>query len=85
MNKIKDFFKKYFITGLLVIIPVWATFYVLRAILGWIDGMLGPLLGTYLELRFPGVGIVNAVREDPKRKGLLFAGTEQANSDDSQR
>lgn len=58
MKKIKDFFKKYFITGLLVIIPVWATFYVLRAILGWIDGMLGPLLGQYLELRFPGLGIV---------------------------
>ena len=58
MKKIRDFFKKYFITGLLVIIPVWATFYVLRAILGWIDGMLGPLLGQYLELRFPGVGIV---------------------------
>jgi len=58
VKKIRDFFKKYFITGLLVIIPVWATFYVLRAILGWIDGMLGPLLGQYLELRFPGVGIV---------------------------
>ncbi len=58
MKKIKDFIKKYFITGLLVIIPVWATFYVLKAILGWIDGMLGPLLGTYLELRFPGLGIV---------------------------
>ena len=37
MKQVKDFFKKYFITGLLVIIPVWATFYVLRAILGWID------------------------------------------------
>jgi uncharacterized membrane protein len=58
VKKIKDFFRKNFITGLLVIIPVWATFYVLKAILGWIDGMLGPLLGTYLELRFPGVGIV---------------------------
>jgi uncharacterized membrane protein len=58
VKKVKDFFKKYFITGLLVIIPVWATFYVLKAILGWIDGMLGPLLGQYLGLKFPGLGIV---------------------------
>ncbi len=61
MKKIKVFLKKYFITGLLVIIPVWATFYVLRAILGWIDGMLGPLLGEYLGLKFPGLGIVTLV------------------------
>jgi hypothetical protein len=26
----------------------------------------------------PAGGIINAVREDPKRKGLLFAGSEQA-------
>lgn len=61
MKKIKAFLKKYFITGLLVIIPVWATFYVLKAILGWIDGMLAPLLEQYLGLRFPGLGIVTLV------------------------
>ena len=58
MKKIKDFFKKYFITGLLVIIPVWATFYVLKAILGWIDRMLGPRLAQYIGLEIPGLGIV---------------------------
>jgi len=61
VKKIKAFLKKYFITGLLVIIPVWATFYVLKAILGWIDGMLAPLLEQYLGLRFPGLGIVTLV------------------------
>lgn len=58
MKKIRDFLKKYFITGLLVIIPVWVTFYVLRGILGWIDGMLGPVLEYSLGVRFPGLGIV---------------------------
>jgi len=58
VKKIKDFFKKYFITGLLVIIPVWATFYVLKAILGWIDRMLGPRLAQYIGLEIPGLGIV---------------------------
>ncbi len=61
MKKIKDVFKKYFITGLLVIIPVWATYYVLEAILGGIDRMLGPRLAQYIGLKIPGLGIVTLV------------------------
>jgi uncharacterized membrane protein len=61
VKKVKDFFKKYFITGLLVIIPVWATFYVLKAILGWIDDMLGPGLAQYIGLKIPGLGIITLV------------------------
>lgn len=61
MKKVKDFFKRYFITGLLVIIPVWATFYVLKAILGWIDDMLGPRLAQYIGLKIPGLGIITLV------------------------
>lgn len=61
MRKIKDFFKKYFITGLLVIIPVWATFYVLSGLLGIIDGMLGDLPLRYIGLDFPGLGIITLV------------------------
>jgi photosystem II stability/assembly factor-like uncharacterized protein len=33
---------------------------------------------THIVNGIPDGGIVNAVREDPKRRGLLFAGTEQA-------
>jgi photosystem II stability/assembly factor-like uncharacterized protein len=33
---------------------------------------------THVTSGIPDGGIVNAVREDPKRKGLLFAGTERA-------
>jgi hypothetical protein len=33
---------------------------------------------THITNGIPGGGIINAVREDPKRKGLLFAGSEQA-------
>ncbi len=33
---------------------------------------------THITRGIPDGGIVNAVREDPKRRGLLFAGTEQA-------
>jgi uncharacterized membrane protein len=58
VKKIKDFLKKYFITGLLVIIPIWATYYVLSALLSLIDGMLGDVPRYFLGLKFPGLGIV---------------------------
>ena len=61
MKKFKDYIKKYFITGLLVLIPVWATFYVLSGLLSLIDGMLGNLPGHFIGLDFPGLGIVTLV------------------------
>jgi uncharacterized membrane protein len=61
VKKIKDFFKKYFITGLLVILPIWATYYVLSALLSVIDGMLGDLPHYFLGLKFPGLGIITLI------------------------
>ncbi len=61
MKKIKDFIKKYFITGLLVIIPVWATYYVLTGLLSVIDGLLGDLLEYYIGYTFPGLGIITLI------------------------
>lgn len=58
MKKFKDFFKKYFLTGLLVIIPIWATYYVLSALLTVIDGMLGDLPLYMIGHKFPGLGIL---------------------------
>ncbi len=61
MKKLKFLVKKYFITGLLVIIPVWATYYVLSALLSVIDGMLGDLPRYLIGLKFPGLGILTLV------------------------
>lgn len=61
MKKIRDRFRKYFITGLLVIVPVWATFYVLSALLGWIDDILGDLPQQFIGFHFPGLGIVTLI------------------------
>jgi len=73
VKKIKDFFKKYFITGLLVILPVWATYYVLSALLGVIDGILGDLPAHFLGRRIPGLGIVTLILF-VLVTGVLFAG-----------
>lgn len=58
MKKIRVFFKKYFITGLLVILPVWATYYVLTALLGVIDDILADIPAHFLGSRIPGLGII---------------------------
>ena len=58
VKKINVFIKKYFITGLLVLIPLWATYYVLSGLLGMIDGLLGDLPAYFVGFRFPGMGII---------------------------
>jgi uncharacterized membrane protein len=58
VKNLKVFLQKYFFTGLLVVVPVGVTVFVLRAILGWIDHILGDLPGAVLGLHFPGLGII---------------------------
>jgi uncharacterized membrane protein len=58
VKKIKDFLRRNFITGLLVIIPIWATYYVLAGLLSVIDGMLGDVPRYFLGHKFPGLGII---------------------------
>ena len=61
MKKINDFLKKYFITGLLVLIPLWVTYYFLSGLLRMIDGILGDLLTRLIGFRIPGMGIITLV------------------------
>jgi len=58
VKKFQIFLKKYFFTGLLVVIPVGVTVLVLKSILEWIDSILGDLPGTLIGLTFPGLGII---------------------------
>jgi len=50
--------KKYFITGLIVIVPVFATFYVLWAVFKFLDNITGGILQNYLPVYVPGVGFL---------------------------
>lgn len=61
MKNLKNFFRKNFITGLLVLVPLGVTAYVLKGLLGWIDNILGDLPGDVIGLRFPGLGIITLV------------------------
>ena len=58
MSKIR----RYFVTGLLITLPVFFTFYVLFAVFRFIDGVWGRLINYYLKKEFgffiPGLGII---------------------------
>jgi uncharacterized membrane protein len=58
LGYIKDSIKRYFLSGILVIVPLIITYVVLRFFLSSIDGILSPLLVRYLGYDIPGLGIV---------------------------
>jgi len=61
VKKLKNFLKKNFITGLLVLVPLGVTIFVLKGLLGWIDNILGDLPGYVIGHRFPGLGIITLI------------------------
>lgn len=73
MKKLQHFLKKNFLTGLLVVVPVAVTVFVLEALLGWIDNLLGDLPGSFIGLQFPGLGIITLLL------GILIIGIISSN------
>lgn len=61
---LKTLFKKYFIAGILVLIPVAGTIWILKAIILWADGFFVSLLPAFLQPpiltsnKIPGVGLI---------------------------
>ena len=54
----KGYLKRYFITGLLVITPIWGTYLVLSTLLSLLEGFLGDFLKDFGRFYLPGMGIV---------------------------
>lgn len=50
----------YFLRGLLFAFPLFATFYVITALVNWIDNTLYNLLFGWLPVEIPGLGIITA-------------------------
>lgn len=56
--RINVLIRRYFVTGLLVILPIAGTFFVLKLLLKSLEGILGDLLKTYAGGHYyPGLGI----------------------------
>ena len=50
----------YFFRGLLFILPLFATFYVVIVLINWTDDTLNRLLFSWLPFQIPGIGIISA-------------------------
>jgi uncharacterized membrane protein len=55
---IKVSMKKYFLSGLLVTVPLIITYLVLKALFGAVDGILSPIIIKLLGRDIPGLGII---------------------------
>jgi uncharacterized membrane protein len=50
--------RRYFITGILVITPIWGTYLILKTLLQALDGILGDFLRQKLFVYIPGMGAI---------------------------
>jgi uncharacterized membrane protein len=50
--------RRYFFTGLFVLLPAWGTFLILRTLLATLDGLIDAFLGPTIQSQAPGLGLV---------------------------
>jgi len=59
---LKTLLKRYFLTGLLVITPIWGTILILKALFVTVDGILGEAVARWVpEYYVPGLGILTLI------------------------
>ena len=63
MNSLRASLKRYFLTGLLVITPIWGTILILKTLFVTVDSILGTALADMVlpDYYFPGLGILALV------------------------
>lgn len=54
-------FRGYFLTGLIVVLPVVVTLYILWITFIWIDGILGNLIPIFIKRNIPGLGFITTI------------------------
>lgn len=78
LKKIKASFKKYFIAGLLIVMPLYLSIYIFSLIVGYMDTLLNYLPepmrpDTYLKFHIPGLGVIVTIA------GIFLTGLLAAN------
>lgn len=58
LKKTGGFLRAYFITGLLVLLPLALTFWILKALLQGMERLIGDPIQQYLKTYIPGMGII---------------------------
>jgi uncharacterized membrane protein len=68
VKHVRTSLRRYFITGLLIVTPIWGTYLVLKTLLTSMEGILGRVLERYAVFYVPGLGVILLVLL------ILFAG-----------
>jgi uncharacterized membrane protein len=60
MSRIRASLKRYFLTGLLVVTPIWGTVLILKTLFLTVDGILGDVMASFVTPGYyiPGIGAV---------------------------
>jgi uncharacterized membrane protein len=63
VKRLRASLKRYFLTGLLVITPIWGTVLILKTLFLTVDGILGDVLSKFVipEYYVPGIGILTLI------------------------
>ena len=63
MKAFRASLKRYFLTGLLVITPIWGTVLILKTLFVTVDGILGDVLAKFVtpDYYVPGIGILTLI------------------------
>ncbi len=60
-QRVVRWFKRTFLTGVLVLFPVALTIYIMYRLFRWVDGILAPLAARHPLLDIPGLGLLGVV------------------------
>jgi uncharacterized membrane protein len=60
-SKLNTALRRYFLSGILVIVPLIITFLVLRFLLSGVDGILSPIINKLIGRNIPGLGVVATI------------------------
>lgn len=58
ITRIPSSLEKYFLTGLLVLVPAWGTYLILYTLFDTLDGLIANIVGTEGTFTIPGAGIL---------------------------
>ncbi len=58
LKKIRGYLRAYFITGLLVTLPLGLTYWILKVLLQSMESLIGNPIQRYLDIYIPGMGII---------------------------
>jgi uncharacterized membrane protein len=58
---VKQHLKNTFLSGILVVVPLGITLFILHALFSFVDGLLRPFIENYFHVSIPGLGIILTV------------------------